>query len=66
MGEIADYYIDRMINAQPRFPRYKEPRKHYCKTCKEEIVWKEIGDRWSPQQPNDLSKRHYCKPIERK
>lgn len=60
MGEMADYYVDRMINAQPRFRAL--PKKNFCKTCGEEIVWMQVNERWSPQTPKDLDKRHICKP----
>lgn len=67
MGEMADFYIDRMINAVPKFRNPPKETK-ICNTCGVEIGWKKINGKYIPVETNGNKnyQKHYCKPEELK
>ena len=64
MGDEADYAIERMIWRTPKFPN--TPKKNYCKTCGDEIIWHNANGKWTPMNLDGSGNktRHFCLPEE--
>ncbi len=67
MGEMADFYIERMLDGYTHVDsfhnvRYKHDDVYMCKYCGEEIEWHNNKGRWVPLNIGTLE-RHVCDTI---
>lgn len=61
MGEMADFYIDQMMDAYGWSPFGGEERTTECKNCgKAGLHWEEDDARWVLCEPN--GRTHVCDP----